>query len=118
MPAPAIGMARDRVQIERPAEVVNARSGSFPPTWSAYWPQSGETGWADVETSGGREFYREQMRVQGAMTHLVKLRQYVTGVTSKMRVVLTTSGQKLNIIAVYDPDGRSRTLYLACAEAT
>jgi hypothetical protein len=30
----------------------------------------------------------------------------------------TTSGQKLNIIAVYDPDGRSRTLYLACAEAT
>lgn len=117
MPAPAIGKARDRVRIERPSEVVNNQSGSFPPTWATYWPATGY-GWAEVETSGGREFYREQVRVQGAMTHLVKLRQYVRGITPKMRVVLEPSGEELNIIAAYDPDRRSRTLYLACEKAT
>jgi phage head-tail adaptor, putative, SPP1 family len=71
-----------------------------------------DTVWADVRTSGGREFW-EAKKLTPELTHEVEIR-YRDDVVAGMRFLYGT--QVLRIQAPVDPDGRRISLLVMCQE--
>jgi len=70
------------------------------------------TRWASVEPLSGAELYRAH-EVHPEVTHAVKMR-YLSGVTTKMRIVLGT--RTFEIKSVLNSEEDNRELVLMCTE--
>lgn len=66
-----------------------------------------------VTATGGSEKWRNQ-QLQPETTHIVELREYVSGVTSKM--VLSYQGRIFQIVGVRNEEMRHRWTTLECRE--
>ena len=102
------GRLKHKILIEEPTAGTADSYGESEYTWTTY-----ATAWADVVPQNAREYIAAQ-QLMASMTHLLNL-QYISGVTSKMRVKLGT--RYLNIISAINLGERNRTLQLVCQEA-
>lgn len=102
---------RHYIDVQQPTESQSA-SGAITTTWDTFIERS-----ADIETAGGREFYRAQ-QINAELTHLVRCGGFAA-VTTKMRVAVS-DGRIFEILAAWSPDGKSLSnapvIHLACRE--
>ena len=76
-------------------------------TWSTFADV-----YANVQTKSGREFIHASAQ-NAELSHVVTVR-YLTGLTSEMRI--NNGGSYLNILSVFDPDGKKREMKAHCNE--
>ena len=100
------GSLRHRITIQSVTETEDTFGGTTE-VWGTH-----ATVWASIEPLSGRELLQAQ-QVQAEVTHRVRCR-YVSGVTSKMRVLY--GARYFNIITPINPEERNRELALMCKE--
>ena len=100
------GRYRHKVTIQQPTETVDA-AGQAVKSWSTFAQP-----YASIEPLRGREYFSAE-RFESEITVRIRL-QYLSGVTSKMRV--SFDSRTYNIESVIDPMERGREMQLMCSQ--
>ncbi len=100
------GRLRDKITIQQPSVTVDS-VGEAVTTWSDFITRR-----ASVTPFRSNEFVKfDQEQVE---TRVVFSLRYVTGITNKMRIVL--SGKYYDIISIVDDENRHRELFITAME--
>lgn len=100
------GRLRNSITIQVASGTVQG-SGATAKAWTTF-----ATGWADIRTPTGKEFFAQD-KFNRQASHVVTMR-WIDGVTAGMRILW--GAKTLNIEYVSEDRKNCRTLYLHCKE--
>ena len=101
--------ARSRVAIEHKTREADDFDGK-PEQWNTFTKT-----WCNVKPLNGKEMVQAQ-QIHENVTHRVRVRPWLPGVTNQMRIDL--NGRKLNINSAINVNENNRMLEMMCSEVT